>query len=120
QVLLNLVGNAIKFTDHGAVRVEATRVGDLDGRVLLRFEVIDSGAGIPAEAQRRLFQDVTQVDKLAPRRAGGTGLGLAICRKIVTAMRGEIGVQRAVGRGSTFWFTGALGPARGHVGGVMA
>src|SRR4029453_19101921 len=91
QVLLNLVGNAIKFTDHGAVRVEATRVGDLDGRVLLRFEVIDSGPGIPAEAQRRLFQEFTQVDKLATRRAGGTGLGLAICRKIVTAMRGEVG-----------------------------
>jgi signal transduction histidine kinase/DNA-binding response OmpR family regulator len=115
QVLLNLVGNAIKFTDHGAVRVEATRVGDLDGRVLLRFEVIDSGPGIPAEAQRRLFQEFTQVDKLATRRAGGTGLGLAICRKIVTAMRGEIGVQSAVGRGSTFWFTVALAPAHGHV-----
>jgi CheY-like chemotaxis protein len=115
QVLLNLVGNAIKFTDHGSVRVEATRTGDLDGQVILRFEVIDSGPGIPAEAQRRLFQEFTQVDQLATRRAGGTGLGLAICRKIVTAMRGEIGVQSAVGRGSTFWFTVALAPAHGHV-----
>jgi signal transduction histidine kinase/HPt (histidine-containing phosphotransfer) domain-containing protein/ActR/RegA family two-component response regulator len=115
QVLLNLVGNAIKFTDHGGVRVEVTRRGDLDGRVILRFEVIDSGPGIPAEAQHRLFQEFTQVDQLATRRAGGTGLGLAICRKIVTAMRGEIGLQSAVGRGSTFWFTVALAPAHGHV-----
>ena len=115
QVLLNLVGNAIKFTDHGGVRVEATRGSDLDGRVILRFEVIDSGPGIPAEAQHRLFQEFTQVDQLATRRAGGTGLGLAICRKIVTAMRGEIGLQSAVGRGSTFWFTVALAPAHGHV-----
>jgi len=115
QVLLNLVGNAIKFTDHGRVHVNVARVGDLDGRVLLRFEVVDSGPGIPAEAQRRLFQEFTQVDQLATRRAGGTGLGLAICRKIVTAMQGEIGVQSAVGQGSTFWFTVALAPAQGEV-----
>ena len=105
QVLLNLVGNAIKFTDHGGVRVEVTQAGDADGRLLLRFEVIDSGPGIPPEAQHRLFQEFTQVDQLATRRAGGTGLGLAICRKIVTAMRGEIGVHSTLGRGSTFWFT---------------
>ena len=115
QVLLNLVGNAIKFTDHGGVRVEVTHAGDAEGRVLLRFEVIDSGPGIPPEAQHRLFQEFTQVDQLATRRAGGTGLGLAICRKIVTAMRGEIGVHSTVGRGSTFWFTVALAPAQGHV-----
>ena len=115
QVLLNLVGNAIKFTDHGSVRVGVTHVGNPDGRVLLRFEVVDTGPGISSEAQRRLFQEFTQVDQLATRRASGTGLGLAICRKIVTAMQGEIGVQSAVGQGSTFWFTVALAPAQGEV-----
>ena len=101
--------------DCPGVRVEVTQAGDADGRLLLRFEVIDSGPGIPPEAQHRLFQEFTQVDQLATRRAGGTGLGLAICRKIVTAMRGEIGVHSTVGRGSTFWFTMALAPAQGHV-----
>jgi signal transduction histidine kinase/HPt (histidine-containing phosphotransfer) domain-containing protein len=115
QVLLNLIGNAVKFTDHGGVHVGLTRVGDRDGRVLLRFEVVDTGPGIAPAAQERLFQEFTQVDQLATRRAGGTGLGLAICRKIVTAMQGEIGVQSTVGRGSTFWFTVALEPARGQV-----
>ena len=115
QVLLNLVGNAIKFTDHGRVRVEVARMGDLGDRVQLRFEVVDTGLGIAPEAQQRLFQEFSQVDQLATRRAGGTGLGLAICRKIVTAMQGEIGVQSALGHGSTFWFTLALAPAQGEV-----
>ncbi len=115
QVLLNLVGNALKFADHGSVRVAVTRPGDLGDRVLLRFEVVDTGPGIAPQAQGRLFQEFTQVDQLATRRAGGTGLGLAICRKIVTAMHGEIGVQSAVGSGSTFWFTVLLEPARGEV-----
>jgi signal transduction histidine kinase/DNA-binding NarL/FixJ family response regulator/HPt (histidine-containing phosphotransfer) domain-containing protein len=115
QVLLNLVGNAIKFTDHGSVRVDVTRVGERGGRTALRFEVTDSGPGIPLEAQPRLFQEFTQVDQLATRRAGGTGLGLAISRKIVTAMQGEIGVRSSPGHGSTFWFTVALAPAQGEV-----
>ena len=115
QVLLNLVGNAIKFTDQGSVRVEVTRAGDRGDAVLLRFEVVDTGPGIPSEAQRRLFQEFSQVDQLAARRAGGTGLGLAISRKIVTAMGGEIGVESAPGHGSTFWFTVALAPAQGEV-----
>src|SRR5215472_3681506 len=115
QVLLNLLGNAIKFTDHGGVRVEVMCVGESGGRVRLRFDVVDTGPGIPPEGQRRLFQEFTQVDQLATRRAGGTGLGLAICRKIVTAMRGEIGVESVVGQGSAFWFTVALAPAQGEV-----
>jgi signal transduction histidine kinase/DNA-binding response OmpR family regulator len=117
QVLLNLIGNALKFTDQGGVRVEVRRedADDGDGRVRLRFEVIDTGPGIPPEAQRRLFQEFSQVDQLATRRAGGTGLGLAICRKLVTAMGGEIGVQSEPGHGSTFWFTVALAPAQGEV-----
>ena len=115
QVLLNLLGNAIKFTDHGGVRVEVMCVGESGGRVRLRFDVVDTGPGIPPEGQRRLFQEFTQVDQLATRRAGGTGLGLAICRKIVTAMHGEIGVESVVGQGSAFWFTVALAPAQGEV-----
>ena len=115
QVLLNLVGNAIKFTDHGSVRVGVTRVGEHGGRTALRFEVTDTGPGIPVEAQPRLFQEFTQVDQFATRRAGGTGLGLAISRKIVTAMQGEIGVRSSPGQGSTFWFTVALAPAQGEV-----
>jgi signal transduction histidine kinase/DNA-binding NarL/FixJ family response regulator/HPt (histidine-containing phosphotransfer) domain-containing protein len=115
QVLLNLVGNAIKFTDTGSVRVEAGLAGTVVDRALLRFTVADTGPGIPPDAQRRLFQEFTQVDQLASRRASGTGLGLAICRTIVTAMDGEIGVESAVGRGSAFWFTVALGPAVGEV-----
>ena len=81
----------------------------------LRFEVSDTGAGIPAEAQGRLFQEFSQVDQPATRRVGGTGLGLAISRRIVTAMGGTIGVTSAPGHGSTFWFTVALPRARGEV-----
>jgi signal transduction histidine kinase/HPt (histidine-containing phosphotransfer) domain-containing protein/ActR/RegA family two-component response regulator len=115
QVLLNLLGNAIKFADHGSVRVEVMPLGESNGRVRLRFAVVDTGPGIPPEGQGRLFQEFTQVDQLATRRAGGTGLGLAICRKIVTAMHGEIGVESVVGEGSTFWFTVALAAAQGEV-----
>ena len=108
QVLLNLVGNAIKFTDRGGVRVEVAVVGSAGGAVPLRLSVVDTGAGIPPETQERLFQEFTQLDTSATRRAGGTGLGLAICRRIVTAMGGQIGVDSAPGRGSTFWFTVSL------------
>ncbi|MEI6556760.1 MAG: PAS domain S-box protein [Rhodospirillaceae bacterium] len=100
QVLLNLVSNAVKFTDRGGVRVH---IHALPGRV--RVAVIDSGIGIPEEALRRLFNRFSQVDSSTSRRYGGTGLGLAIARKLVSMMDGEIGVVSNPGAGSTFWFT---------------
>jgi signal transduction histidine kinase/HPt (histidine-containing phosphotransfer) domain-containing protein/ActR/RegA family two-component response regulator len=115
QVLLNLLGNAIKFTDRGRVLVAVIHQGDVQGGVGLRFEVSDTGAGIPVEAQGRLFQEFSQVDQPATRRVGGTGLGLAISKRIVTAMGGTIGVTSAPGHGSTFWFTVVLPRALGEV-----
>jgi hypothetical protein len=104
QVLLNLLGNAIKFTETGFVRVEVERRDDEGGAAQLHFAVSDSGIGIAEEARPLLFREFTQVDRSATRRFGGTGLGLAISRRIVEAMGGEIGVESAAGRGSTFWF----------------
>ena len=115
QILLNLVGNAIKFTDRGRVRVSVLHQGTADGSVRLRFEVSDTGAGIPMEAQGRLFQEFSQVDQHSTRRAGGTGLGLVISKRIVIAMGGTIGVISAPGHGSTFWFAVSLAPALGEV-----
>jgi signal transduction histidine kinase/DNA-binding response OmpR family regulator len=115
QILLNLVGNAIKFTDTGGVRVDVEPAGGEGERTLVRFAVTDTGIGISEEAQARLFEEFTQANVSVTRRFGGTGLGLAISRKIVTAMKGDIGVQSAPGRGSTFWFTVGLPPATGDV-----
>jgi signal transduction histidine kinase/CheY-like chemotaxis protein len=108
QVLLNLVGNAIKFTEVGEVCLEVTQSSLANGRVPLRIVVRDTGIGIPPEAQARLFQEFTQVDASATRRYGGTGLGLAICRRIVLAMGGEIGVESRSGAGATFTVAVAL------------
>jgi signal transduction histidine kinase/CheY-like chemotaxis protein len=105
QILLNLVGNAIKFTDKGSVTIAASHRA-LEGDALeLRIEVIDTGAGIPAEVQRSLFTPFTQADTSISRKYGGTGLGLAICRQLCQTMGGDIGVESEIGHGSKFWFT---------------
>lgn len=104
QVLTNLCGNAVKFTDHGEVAVHLSgRVGDR-GRARLRIEVRDSGVGIDQERQKQLFQAYAQADASIRRRYGGTGLGLAITKQLVDAMGGDIGVTSTPDVGSTFWF----------------
>src|SRR5262249_32679219 len=102
QILLNLVGNAIKFTDRGEVSLDVAGNGPVSERVPLRIIVRDTGIGISPDAQARLFREFTQVDASPTRRHGGTGLGLAICRRIVLAMGGEITVDSRPGVGSTF------------------
>jgi signal transduction histidine kinase/DNA-binding NarL/FixJ family response regulator len=115
QVLLNLVGNAIKFTDAGAVRAEVARSEPSGDPVWVRVAVIDTGVGIAEEARARLFQEFSQADRSVTRRFGGTGLGLAIAKRIVQAMGGEIGAESEAGRGSTFWFRLPLAVASGEV-----
>jgi len=108
QILNNLVSNAIKFTQHGEVMVRAKRVEDAAGDVLVRFEVIDTGIGIPPETQARLFQPFVQAEGSTSRRFGGTGLGLVIAARLVDQMGGEIGFESAPGKGSNFHFTARL------------
>ncbi|MDP1525186.1 MAG: ATP-binding protein [Rhodocyclaceae bacterium] len=111
QVLLNLTGNAIKFTEQGSITVRTRMIEENAHDVLLRCEVQDSGIGIAAEDQKRLFTAFEQADGSMTRKYGGTGLGLAISKRLVRMMGGEIGVESAVGQGSTFWFTIRLGRA---------
>jgi PAS domain S-box-containing protein len=104
QVLINLVGNAIKFTDSGGVRIQASLVAARE-RNHIRFEVRDSGVGVPENKRREIFEEFVQADSSHARRFEGTGLGLAISRRLVAAMGGEIGLESAPGGGSVFWFT---------------
>jgi signal transduction histidine kinase len=106
QVLLNLVGNAIKFPRYGSVSVTAALQGEL-----LRIEVCDTGPGIAEDQFDRLFRDFSQLDSSSTRAFGGTGLGLAICRRLTEAMGGKIGVSSQVGVGSTFWIELPASPA---------
>lgn len=104
QILLNLIGNAIKFTETGSVKVGLRLEESGNDQVMLVFSVTDTGIGISDGNQDKLFEDFTQADASISRRYGGTGLGLAICRKLVTLMGGAIGVDSSVGAGSHFWF----------------
>ncbi|MEN8675177.1 response regulator [Nocardioides sp.] len=109
QVITNLASNAVKFTAQGEVVIRAEHVGQQ-----VRVAVRDTGVGIAPEVQGRLFESFTQADSSTTREYGGTGLGLAISKRIVAAMGGEIGVQSAVGLGSTFWFTATFAAALGE------
>ena len=111
QCLLNLVGNAIKFTNVGEVAVEVSKTGERDGLALIRFEVRDTGIGIAPETIPSLFQPFVQADASTTRHFGGTGLGLSIVRRLVEMMEGEVGVSSEPGKGSVFWFVLPMRPA---------
>jgi signal transduction histidine kinase/ligand-binding sensor domain-containing protein len=106
QVLLNLIGNAIKFTEQGSIHIDATVIQCADSEITLQFSVKDTGIGIPSESKGFIFEAFRQADGSTTRKHGGTGLGLAICSRLVEMMAGRIWVESEVGSGSTFYFTG--------------
>jgi PAS domain S-box-containing protein len=108
QILTNLVGNAIKFTEQGSVVIRVAGVEQSAKKVKMRFEVSDSGAGISLEAQSRIFEEFSQADGSTTRKHGGSGLGLAISKQLVEMMGGNIHVESELGAGSTFWFTASF------------
>jgi len=111
QVLTNLINNALKFTSAGSVTIRCTLEHRESDRVIIRIAVQDTGIGIPADRIDRLFKSFSQVDSSTTRKFGGTGLGLAICKRLVELMGGNVGIDSEEGKGSTFWFTFALGVA---------
>ena len=112
QALLNYLGNAVKFTDHGKVTVRISKVEETENDLLVRFDVIDTGIGIAPEKISGLFSAFEQVDATTSRRYGGTGLGLAITRRLARLMGGETGAESVPGQGSAFWFTARLGKSK--------
>lgn len=105
QILLNLVGNALKFTERGEIAIHIRRVEEGPDHSLVKVSVRDTGIGIPLDAQEKIFDPFSQADSSMTRRFGGTGLGLAIVQRLVRMMNGQIGVDSSPGKGSTFWFT---------------
>ena len=105
QILINLGGNAIKFSNHGCISISASVEPSCEEMVIIRFAVVDQGIGLTQIEQERLFQPFVQADGSVTRQFGGTGLGLSICRRLVELMGGSIGLQSSKGQGSTFWFT---------------
>ncbi|MDH3527129.1 MAG: ATP-binding protein [Gammaproteobacteria bacterium] len=105
QILINLIGNAIKFTEKGQVELRVSTISESISHALVKFEIIDSGIGIPIDAQQKIFDSFSQADATTTRRFGGTGLGTTISKQIVELMDGEIGVHSVENVGSTFWFS---------------
>ena len=116
QILVNLVGNAIKFTEKGEIAVVVEKVSQTPAVVTLHFAVKDTGIGIPDEKRRLIFEAFVQADASSTRQFGGTGLGLSISSKLVNMLGGQIWVESEVGRGSTFHFTVCMGIARATAG----